>query len=58
MLPDVIATHPLSTFIMNRLKSVSIKFAPTLHSTLEIQLATLFGEKCVRLYLLDYTGLH
>jgi hypothetical protein len=27
------------------------KFPPTLHSTLEIQPATLFGEKCVRLYL-------
>jgi hypothetical protein len=29
------------------------KFPPTLHSTLEIQPATLFGEKCVRLYLLN-----
>jgi hypothetical protein len=28
------------------------KFPPTLHSTLEIQPATLFGEKCARLYLL------
>jgi hypothetical protein len=27
------------------------KFSPTLHSTLEIQPAALFGEKCVRLYL-------
>jgi hypothetical protein len=27
------------------------KFPPTLHSTLEIQPATLFGEKCVILYL-------
>jgi hypothetical protein len=30
------------------------KFPPTLHSTLEIQKATLFSEKCVRLYLLGY----
>jgi hypothetical protein len=30
------------------------KFPPTLHSTVEIQPATLFGEKCVRLYLLNY----
>jgi hypothetical protein len=33
------------------------KFPPTLHSTLEIQPATLFGEKCVRLYLLGYHSL-
>jgi hypothetical protein len=26
------------------------KFPPILHSTLEIQPATLFGEKCIRLY--------
>jgi hypothetical protein len=26
------------------------KFPPTLHSTLEIERAILFGEKCVRLY--------
>jgi hypothetical protein len=30
------------------------KFPPTLHSTLDIQPTTLFGEKCVRLYLLGY----
>jgi hypothetical protein len=30
------------------------KFPPTLHSTLKIQPTTLFGEKCVRLYLLGY----
>jgi hypothetical protein len=33
------------------------KFPPTLHSTLEIQSATLFGEKCVRLYLLGYLSI-
>jgi hypothetical protein len=33
------------------------KFPPTLHSTLEIQPATLFGEKCVRLYLLGYLSI-
>jgi hypothetical protein len=33
------------------------KFPPTLHSTLQIQPATLFGEKCVRLYLLGYHSL-
>jgi hypothetical protein len=34
------------------------KFPPTLHSTLEIQpAATLFGEKCVRLYLLGYLSI-
>jgi hypothetical protein len=32
---------------------LNCKFAPTLHYTLEIEMqpATLFGEKCVRLYL-------
>jgi hypothetical protein len=33
------------------------KFPPTLHFTLEIQPATLFGEKCVRLYLLGYLSI-
>jgi hypothetical protein len=33
------------------------KFPPTLHSTFEIQPATLFGEKCVRLYLLGYLSI-
>jgi hypothetical protein len=33
------------------------KFPPTLHSTLEIQPAILFGEKCVRLYLLGYVSI-
>jgi hypothetical protein len=34
------------------------KFPLTLHSTLEIQPATLFGEKCVRLYLLGYLSIY
>jgi hypothetical protein len=33
------------------------KFPPTLHSELEIQPTTLFGEKCVRLYLLGYLSI-
>jgi hypothetical protein len=33
------------------------KFPPTLSSTLEIQPATPFGEKCVRLYLLGYLSI-
>jgi hypothetical protein len=33
------------------------KFPPTLHSTLEIQPATLFGEKCVKWYLLGYLSI-
>jgi hypothetical protein len=33
------------------------KFPPTLHSTLEIQPATLFAEKCIRLYLLGYLSI-
>jgi hypothetical protein len=32
------------------------KFPPTLHSTLEIQPATLFGEKCVRFVEGEKTG--
>jgi hypothetical protein len=36
---------------------LSSKFPPTLHSTLEIQPATLFGENCVRLYLLGYLSI-
>jgi hypothetical protein len=33
------------------------KFPPTLHSTLERQPATLFGENCVRFYLLGYLSI-
>jgi hypothetical protein len=33
------------------------KFPPTLHTTLEIQPTAVFGEKCVRLYLLGYLSI-
>jgi hypothetical protein len=33
------------------------EFPSTLYSTLEIQPATLFGEKCVRLHLLGYLSI-
>jgi hypothetical protein len=33
------------------------KFPPTLHSTLDIQPTTLFGEKCVRMYMLGYLSI-
>jgi hypothetical protein len=36
---------------------LNYKFPPTLHSRLEIQPATPFGKKCVRLYLLGYLSI-
>jgi hypothetical protein len=43
-------TRPQATNISQYVFKVCLnsKFPPTLHSTLEIQPATLFGEKCVR----------
>jgi hypothetical protein len=43
-------------FHFGKLKSSQFQIS-TLHSTLEIQPATLFGEKCVRLYLLGYLSI-
>jgi hypothetical protein len=40
--------------VRNSIGCLNSKFPPTLHSGLKIQPTTLFGEKCVRLYLLGY----
>jgi hypothetical protein len=46
--------HLLTNYVCENKVCLNSKFPPTLHSTLEIQPATLFGEKGVRLYLLGY----
>jgi hypothetical protein len=52
-----VQTFGCSIFSVAYKVCLNSKFPPTLHSTLEIQPATLFGEKCVRLYLLGYLSI-